>query len=112
LKQIPNKFLVTYNIKTCALKLRFKVVCVLCLPFAALRVNGITRSNLESEYCLVDKEHRVMAETGFQHIRRKNATYHVATPLFFIRECYIPTYIDYEMKFYHSIKISYFMNVP
>jgi hypothetical protein len=55
--------------------------------------------DIESEYCLADKEHRVMAETGFQHICRKNATYLAATPLFFITELYILTYKDYELKF-------------
>lgn len=40
-----------------------------------------------------------MAETGFQHICRKNATYLAATPLFFITELYILTYKDYELKF-------------
>jgi len=62
-------------------------------------VNGITHLDTESKYSLVDKEHRVMAETGFQHICRKNAGYLAATPLFFIREFYILKYKDYELKF-------------
>jgi len=49
-------------------------------------VNGVTYLDIESEYCPIDKEHRVMAETGFQHICRKNATYLAATPLFFIKD--------------------------
>jgi len=91
--------LLLWNLKKYAFELGFKVPCVLPLPFAALKVNGITHLDTESEYCLVDKEHRVMVETGFQHICRKNATYLVATPLFFIREFYILTYNGCELKF-------------
>jgi len=68
------------------LNLELKYPCVLRLPFAALKVNGVTYLDIESEYCPIDKEHRVMAETGFQHICRKNATYLAATPLFFIKD--------------------------
>jgi len=59
----------------------------------ALKVNGITHLDIDSE------EHRVKAETGFQLICRKNATYLAATPSFLIREFYILTYKDYKLKF-------------